>query len=542
MYNTENIRNIIFMGHSGSGKTSLAETMLFEAGAISRKGSVEEGNTVSDYSSIEKERRNSIFSTLMHVLWRGNKINMIDTPGYDDFIGDVICSMKVADTGLLVVNSAHGVEVGTEILWEYTRTFATPTILVINQCDHEQSNFQQTLDQATERFGPTLIPFQYPLKEGLAFNAIIDALRMVMYKFPEDGGKPEKLPIPQSEHAKAMEMHNLIVEAAAENDEGLMEKFFENGTLTEEELTKGLRIALANQQITPVFCCSALRNMGTGRLMSFINDVAPSPADCAPAKLEDGGLLVCNAADPATTLFIYKTMTEPQVGMVSYFKVFSGTVSAGDDFINTDHDHHERMSQIFVAEGKNRTAANQLKAGDLGVTVKLKDSHTNDTLTVKGSKNVILKIKFPESKIRTAVAPPSKNDMEKLMKALHQIQEEDPTLIIEQSAALKQVLLYGQGQLHLDITKYRIEKVNGLVMEFDKPRIMYTETITKSADESYRHKKQSGGAGQFAEVHMRIDPYFEGMPDPHGLTVKNREVEALVCCWWSDRFQIRKCH
>ncbi|MBP7645050.1 MAG: GTP-binding protein, partial [Saprospiraceae bacterium] len=328
MYNTENIRNIIFMGHSGSGKTSLAETMLFEAGAISRKGSVEEGNTVSDYSSIEKERRNSIFSTLMHVLWRGNKINMIDTPGYDDFIGDVICSMKVADTGLLVVNSAHGVEVGTEILWEYTRTFATPTILVINQCDHEQSNFQQTLDQATERFGPTLIPFQYPLKEGLAFNAIIDALRMVMYKFPEDGGKPEKLPIPQSEQAKAMEMHNLIVEAAAENDEGLMEKFFENGTLTEEELTKGLRIALANQQITPVFCCSALRNMGTGRLMSFINDVAPSPADCAPAKLKDGGLLVCNAADPTTTLFIYKTMTEPQVGMVSYFKVFSGTVSA----------------------------------------------------------------------------------------------------------------------------------------------------------------------------------------------------------------------
>ncbi|MFZ1789787.1 MAG: elongation factor G [Saprospiraceae bacterium] len=527
MYNTENIRNIIFMGHSGSGKTSLAETMLFEAGAISRKGSVEEGNTVSDYSSIEKERRNSIFSTLMHVLWRGNKINMIDTPGYDDFIGDVICSMKVADTGLLVVNSAHGVEVGTEILWEYTRTFATPTILVINQCDHEQSNFQQTLDQATERFGPTLIPFQYPLKEGLAFNAIIDALRMVMYKFPEDGGKPEKLPIPQSEHAKAMEMHNLIVEAAAENDEGLMEKFFENGTLTEEELTKGLRIALANQQITPVFCCSALRNMGTGRLMSFINDVAPSPADCAPAKLKDGGLLVCNAADPTTTLFIYKTMTEPQVGMVSYFKVFSGTVSAGDDFINTDHDHHERMSQIFVAEGKNRTAANQLKAGDLGVTVKLKDSHTNDTLTVKGSKNVILKIKFPESKIRTAVAPPSKNDMEKLMKALHQIQEEDPTLIIEQSAALKQVLLYGQGQLHLDITKYRIEKVNGIVMEFDKPRIMYTETITKSADESYRHKKQSGGAGQFAEVHMRIDPYYEGIPDPQGLTVKNREVEAL---------------
>ena len=527
MHNTTEIRNVVFMGHSGSGKTSLAETMLFEAGAITRKGSVEEGNTVSDFSSLEKERRNSIFSTLMHAVWRGNKINMIDTPGYDDFVGEVICSLKVADTGLLVVNTAHGVEVGTEILWEYTRTFHTPTVIVANQCDHDNSNFQATLDQAVERFGNSVIAFQYPVKEGVGFNAIIDALRMVMYVFPDGGGKPIKQEIPQNEMTKAMELHNAIVEAAAENDEGLMERFFENGTLTEEELTKGLRLAMVHQQITPVFCVSATRNMGTGRLMGFINDICPSPADVKPAPLENGKTLVCNSSDPNTTIFIYKTMTEPQVGMVSYFKVYSGTVNSGDDLVNADHQHHERISQLYVSEGKNRTAVNHLKAGDLGVTVKLKDSHTNDTLSVKGSGNVVKKIEFPESKIRTAVRPMGKNDMEKLMKALHQIQEEDPTIKIEQNAALKQVLLHGQGQLHLDITRFRIEKVNGIEMEFEKPRIMYSETITRSAEEAYRHKKQTGGAGQFAEVHMRIEPYYEGMPDPPGLTVRNREIEEL---------------
>lgn len=527
MHNTTEIRNVVFMGHSGSGKTSLAETMLFEAGAITRKGSVEEGNTVSDFSSLEKERRNSIFSTLMHAVWRGNKINMIDTPGYDDFVGEVISSLKVADTGILVVNAAHGVEVGTEILWEYTRTFNTPTIIVANQCDHEQSNFLSTLEQAQERFGHTVIPFQYPVKEGVGFNAIIDVLRMTMYVFPDSGGKPIKQAIPDNEMQRAMQMHNALVEAAAENDEGLMEKFFENGTLTEAELTKGLRIALVHQQITPVFCISALRNMGTGRLMGFINDICPSPADVNPAPLEGGKSLACNPNDPNTAIFIYKTLTEPQVGMVSYFKVYSGTLHTGDDVVNADHAHHERINQIFISEGKNRTNVNNLKAGDLGVTVKLKDSHTNDTLANKGCDYVIQKIKFPESKIRTAVTPLGKNDMEKLMKALHQIQEEDPTIRIEQNSALKQVLLHGQGQLHLDITKHRIEKVNGIEMEFEKPRIMYSETITRSAEEAFRHKKQTGGAGQFAEVHLRIEPYHEGMSDPQGLTVRNRDIEDL---------------
>ena len=332
--------------------------------------------------------------------------------------------------------------------------------------------------------------------------------------------------IPESEIGKAQELHNALVEAAAENDEGLMEKFFDEGSLSEDELAKGLRIALANQEIFPLFIASSERNMGTGRIMGFINDIAPSPLDRPDASLEDGGTLACNSAGP-TTAFIFKTMSEPRIGMVSYFKICSGSLKAGDELVNNSNRSSERFGQLFTANGKTRDSVDELKAGDIGVTVKLKNSHTNQTLTIKGKDHQIEKIHFPAPRIRTAVSPPSKNDMEKLMKALHQIQEEDPTLIIEQSKALKQTLLHGQGQLHLDIIKYRIEKVNNISMEFEKPKIEYRETITKAANGSYRHKKQSGGSGQFAEVHMRIEPFYEGMPPPNGLTVRKTEEDTL---------------
>ncbi len=525
-YDTNSIRNVVLMGHSGCGKTSFAEAMLFESGAITRIGKVQDGNTTSDFTNIEKEKGNSIFATLMHAKWRDNKINIIDTPGFDDFVGEVVSSLKVADTGVMLINTAAGVEVGTEILWEYAENFGTPTIMVFNHMDHDKVDFDTALMQAQNRFGSTILPMQYTPNSGIGFNSIIDALRMVMYVFPDDGGKPEKHPIHEAEMAKAKAMHNAIVEAAAENDDGLMEKYFEAGTLSEEDLTKGLRIALANRQICPAFICSATRNMGSGRIMGFINDIAPSPADCPPALLENGNKLMCSS-DKDTTIFIYKTLSEPQVGMVSYFKVYSGVLKSGDDLYNLDSHHPERFNQIFVAEGKNRTSVTELKAGDIGVTVKLKDSHTNDTLGQKGSKNEIKKIDFPESRIRAAVLPPGKSDMERLIKALHQIQEEDPTLIVEQSAQLKQTILHGQGQLHLDLIKYRIEKVNGIHMEYVRPRIPYRETITSSTNEMYRHKKQSGGSGQFGEVHMRIEPYTEGMPDPQGLTVRKQEIENL---------------
>ena len=525
-YSSKNIRNVTLLGHSGSGKTTLCETMLFESGSIQRRGSVSDGSTVSDHTNIEKERGNTVFSTLMHAKWRDCKINILDTPGSDDFIGEIVSSLKVADTGVVVLNAANGVEVGTEIIWEYIKKNNTPAILVVNQVDHDKSDFDATLEQAKERFGANVLAMQYPLDQGSGFTTIVDALRMTMYQFDADGGKPTKVPIPDSEIGRAQEMHNALVEAAAENDEGLMEKFFEEGSLTEEELAQGLTIALANQEIHPVFCCSAENNMGSGRIMGFINDIAPSPADRPAAMSSTATEIPCNEnADDIA--FIFKTISEPQVGMVSYFKVYSGKIKAGEELYNPSHRVTERLGNIFIANGKSRSSVDELCAGDIGVTVKLKNSHTNESLVQKGTEIEVERMEFPSHRFRTAIAPPSKGDMEKIMKALYQIAEEDPTLEVEQSATLKQTILHGQGQLHLDLIKYRIEKVNNLTIEFDKPRIPYRETITTMAQDSYRHKKQSGGSGQFAEVHMRIEPYYEGMPEPDGLNVRNVELVEL---------------
>ncbi len=521
----KHIRNIVMLGHSHSGKTTLIEDMLYEAKAINRRGSIDAANTISDFTEIEQERKSSLFSKLMHASWKSSKINIIDTPGSDDFIGEILSSIKVADCGLVTLNAAHGVEVGTEILWEYIEKFELPSIFIINQCDHEKSDFDNTLEQAQSRFGHKLIPFQYPLNQGKDFNKIIDALRMVMYEFPSDGGKPIKKAIPDSEMEKAQKMHNAIVEAAAENDDTLMEHFFESGTLDEIELAHGLRKGLAKLTLCPVFCCSALKNMGSGRIMGFVSDICPAPDDRPAAKLVEGELPI-QAGGPVS-IFIYKTMSEPKVGKVSYFKVYSGTLRNGDELINASNRAHERVNQIFISNGKNREPVAELVAGDLGCMVKLKDSHTNDTLSTKGRELQIEPTPFPQPRIRTAFQTENKNDLEKLIKAIHDIQEEDPTLVLEQSQRLKQNILHGQGQLHLDVIKYRIEKMYNLHIEFIKPKIPYLETITRSADTVYRHKKQSGGAGQFAEVHMRIEPYYEGMPDPAGLTVRQRGTDDL---------------
>jgi elongation factor G len=537
IYDTRFLRNVVLLGHSGSGKTSFVECMLYEAKAIQRRGRIEDSNTTSDFTQIEQSRGNSIFSTLMHVSWKDTKINILDTPGSDDFVGEVISALKVADTGIMLLNAKNGVEVGSELIWEYVQAFHTPTIFVINQLDHEKADFDQTFEQAKARFGSKVLAVQYPINAGTGFNAIVDALRMVLYKFPNDGGKPEKHPIPASELEKATAMHQALVEAAAENDETLMEMFFENGALTEEELAKGLTVALAHQQIYPVFCASALKNMGSGRIMGFIHDIAPSPADRPAAPLSDGGSLACDS-NGKTAVFIYKTMSEPNVGNVSYFKVYSGTMNGGDDLTNASNSTVERFNQIFVSEGKTRELISTLRAGDLGVTVKLKNSHTNNTLHIKGGEIAIKEIEFPKARIRTAIAPPSKNDVEKLAKALHILQEEDPTLIFEQSLELKQMILHGQGQLHLEMVKYRLDKVFGIKVDFMKPRIPYRETITKVANHVYRHKKQSGGAGQFAEVHMRIEPYTEGMPLPTDLNVRATEEEKLP---WGGKFVLLNC-
>ena len=523
---TQDLRNVVMLGHSGCGKTTLIETMLYEGGVIKRRGTVENHNTVSDDTDIEHERESTIFSHQMFVNWRNNKINIIDTPGFDDFIGEVVAPLKVADTALIVLNAAAGVEVGTELVWEYIEKYNTPAMFVVNQMDHPKADFEMTLEQAKERFGNKLIEVQYPFNTGDDFNAIIDALRMVMYEFPPEGGKPQKKPIPDSEMEKANQMHNALVEIAAENEEGLMEKYFEEGVLSEEELAKGLTIALAKQQFYPLFIASGLKDMGSGRIMGFIDDIAPSPAE-RPKRVMENGEEVSYDPNDKTTIFIYKTVSEPQVGMVSYFKVITGILKSGDELINNNNGEVERITQLFTSEGKDRIAVDQLAAGDLGVTVKLKATHTNNTLNSKGVNRVVRPIIFPESRIRKAISTESAADMEKLIVALHKIQEEDPTLLVEQSAELKQTILHGQGQLHLDLVKQRLDNDYGIKMFFDNPKISYRETITGKADAEYRHKKQSGGAGQFGEIHMRVENYYDGMPEPEGVNIRQKEIEDL---------------
>ncbi|TNE67239.1 MAG: elongation factor G [Bacteroidetes bacterium] len=531
-YDTKNIRNVVLVGHSGCGKTTFAETMLYESQAITRRGTVEEGNTQSDYTALEQQRGHSLFASLLHCSWRDTKINILDTPGLDDFVGEVVASLKVADTAVVMLNARSGVEVGTELIWEYVDKFETPALFVINQVDHEKSDFEKTLEQATNRFGNRVLPMQFPVNQGPGFNAIVDALRMVMYEFPPEGGKPEKKPIPAEHKARADEMHNALVEAAAENDDALMEKFFEDGTLDEEDLAKGLKIGLAHHQFFPVFCASATQDMGSGRIMGFINDICPNPAERPAADLEKGGSKPCDAS-ARTCVFIYKTVHEAMVGNVSYFKVYSGTLKSGDELINASNSSSERFNALFESEGKNRDQVQELKAGDIGCAVKLKNSHSNQTLNPKGADVQIKKIVFPTPRIRMAVVPPSKAEVEKMANALHSIQEEDPTLKVEQSVELKQTIVEGQGQMHLEIVRTKAEQNFGVHLDYAEPRIPYRETITKEANHMYRHKKQSGGAGQFAEVHMRIEPYFEDMPNPHGLTVKNVDVETLK---WGGKF------
>ena len=526
-YKTKDIRNVGIFGHSGSGKTTLAETMIFESKGTTRRGTISESNTLSDYTNIEKEKEHSIFSTPLHACWKNSKINLIDTPGYDDFVGEVLSTLKVIDTAVMVINAQNGIEVGTEIIWDYIEEYKKPALFVINQMDKDKADYQNALNQLIARFGNKILPIQVPGNSGPGFNQIVDALRMTTYEFTEDGGKPNKTDIPAHLKDQIQDMHNTLVEAAAENDEELMERFFEEGNLSEEELAHGLQIGLSQQSFFPVFICSAENNIGSGRIMGFINDICPSPETAPNGTLESGEELECDANDSAS-IFIYKTISEPNVGTVSYFKVYAGSIKPGDELVNAHNQETERLSNIYLCNGKQRdTIDHSINAGDFGVLLKLKSAHTNDTLNSKGSSRKISPINFPESRIRTAFTANNEKDLEKLIKVLHTMENEDPTLIIEQDPVLKQILLHGQGQLHLDLIKYRIKKVHNLDMNFDRPKIAYRETITTGADSVYRHKKQTGGSGQFAEVHMRVEPYYEGMPDPNDLNVRDRSEEEL---------------
>lgn len=523
---TNKIRNAVLLGHSGSGKTTLAETMLFESGAINRMGKVEEKNTTSDFHGTEKERGHSIFTSLMYVNWKDIKINLIDTPGIDDFIGESLAGLKVADTAVMVINAKEGVEVQNEIHRDYIEEYGTPTIFVVNQMDHEKADYEKSLEQIKERFGNKVVEFQFPYKPNEGFYRIVDALRMTMYEFGEEGGKPKKMPIPDDAIDRAKQMHNNIVEAAAEESEGLMEKYFELGTLEEEDLTKGLQLALGKQNIFPVFCVSSVENKGTGRVMGFIRDICPSPLQRPAISLDDGGELKCDKNDD-TTIFIYKTLTESQIGEMSYFKVCSGILKAGDTLENQMNGEAERLSKLYIVKGNEREDVENLVAGDLGVSVKLKNSHTNNTLNTEGVNREVKRIKFPQTKTRMAVVPPNKADFDRLTNALHTIQEEDPTFVLEYSPELKQTIIHGQGQMHFDMVQQRIKSMYQIDMELERPKIPYRETISKKSEAQYRHKKQSGGAGQFAEIQIRLEPYTDDLPMPKDLNVRREELIEL---------------
>ena len=536
-FDTAHVKNIVLLGHAGSGKTSLAECMLYEAGLISRRGNVAEKNTTGDYHDLEKERGNTIFSKLMHTKWKGYKINIIDTPGYDDFAGEVISALRVADTGIMLLNAVNGVEVGTDIIWEYTEEFKTPMLLAVNKLDDDIADFDKTVAQAKAHFGGKITVVQYPLNTGKEFNAIIDVLKMTMYQFPAGGGKPEKLPIPDSEKEKADELHRQLVEAVAVNDELLMDHYLDKGELDEDEMKEGLHKSLINHDIFPVFCVSAEKDMGSGRIMGFIDNVCPSANEMPAQKTKSGEALPCDGNGPAC-VFIYKTVSEPHVGELSFFKVYSGTVKAGMELVNESTGVYEKFTQLFVMEGNKRIQVNELTAGDIGATLKLKNTHVNNTLHEKGKNLELLPIEFPAANLTMAIETTQKGEEEKLAAALHEIRNEDATLHVEVSPELKQTLIHCRGDMHLAVIKWKIEHLQKIEVRFVRPKIAYRETIRKAADSMYRHKKQSGGAGQFGEVHLRIEPWYEGLPDPGDLHVRARETYDLT---WGGKLVYYNC-
>ncbi|MDA0194735.1 MAG: elongation factor G [Bacteroidetes bacterium] len=536
VYDEKHIKNVVLLGAVKSGKTTLAETMLFEAGIINRRGTVEDKNTVSDFHDVEHERENSVYATSLHTEWRNYKINIIDTPGLDDFIGEIASSIRVADTAVLLLNAHQGVEVGTELIWNYVDKFKKPTIFAVNQVDHPKSDFDAVIESAKERFGAPVTIMQYPVNQGDEFNCIIDLLKMKMYKFGPDGGKPEKLPIPDDQKEKAEQLHNELVEKAAENDETLMELYFEKGTLSEDEMRKGLKIGMMEHSVFPVFCFSAKLNMGSGRMMGFIDNVAPAAMEMPPELTEEGAEVQCDPNQPVS-LFVFKTLVEPYLGKLTFFKVNSGFLKTGQDLINAQTGGHERINQIFIMDGKNRNTVESLAAGDIGATVKLKDTKTNHTLHAAEFPVAYQKIEFPEPRVRVSIEA-EENDLKKLAEISKELGAEDPTLSIQFNKELKQLILSAQGDLHLDVTKWRLKNIYDVGVNFGNPKIPYRETIQKRATAGYRHKKQSGGSGQFGEITITIMPYIDGMANPEGFTIRKKE-EILLS--WGGKLVFYNC-
>ena len=527
LYQTNEIKNIALLGNDGSGKTTLTESLLYEAGIIQRRGRVSQGTTVSDYFPVEQDYGYSVFSTVYHVEYNNKKLNIIDCPGSDDFVGAAITALNVTDTAVLLLNGQYGPEVGTQNHFRYTEKLKKPVIFLVNQLDSEKCDYHNVLDRLQEIYGSKVVPVQYPINEGPEFNALIDVLLMKKYSWKPAGGAPIIEDIPAEEMEKATEMHKALVEAAAENDDTLMEKFFETEQLTEDEMREGIRKGLVTRSIFPVFCVCAGKDMGVRRLMEFLGNVVPF-VDEMPKVHNTRGEEVPVVTDGPTSLYFFKTGIEPHIGEVAYFKVMSGSVKTGDELQNADRGSKERLGQIYVCAGANRQPVDQLNAGDIGCAVKLKDVKTGNTLNGKDTENRFDFIKYPNSKYSRAIKAVNESETEKMMAALLRMRQEDPTWIVEQSKELRQIIIHGQGEFHLRTLKWRLENNEKIQVRFEEARIPYRETITKASRADYRHKKQSGGAGQFGEVHLIVEPYAEGMPDPTLYTFGGQEFRMNI--------------
>ncbi len=537
VYKTNEIKNIAILGGSGTGKTTFAEAILFESGLIKRRGKVDAGNTVSDYYPVEKEYGYSVFSTLLSIEWKDKKMNFIDCPGADDFVGGVISSLNVTDMALMLIDAPSGVEVGTINQFRLTKRLNKPVVFVINQIDHDKADYENTLTNLKEIYGNKVVPVQYPVTSGASFDSIVDVLKRKMYKWAPGATAPEVLEIPANEEERAEEYYQALLEAAAENDDTLMEKYFDKGTLSEEEMREGIQKGMISRDLFPVMCTSAEKNMCVHRVMNFLSIVAPSP-DQMDAPLNEAGEEVKPDSNAPASLFFFKTTVEPHIGEVSYFKVMSGIIKEGDDFTNANRLSKERLAQIYSVAGQLRSKVDEMQAGDIGAAVKLKNVRTGNTLNEKGSEQKFDFIKYPEPRYRRAIRSKNESDSEKMSEAINRMREEDPTWKVEISKELKQTIVSGQGEFHLRTLKWRLENNDKIEIEFLEPKIPYRETITKIARADYRHKKQSGGAGQFGEVHLIVEPYVEGEPVPstykfngQEFKIQSRDVQTIDLEW-----------
>ena len=515
-YPTERIRNIGLIGHGGSGKTSFAEAILYSAGVTTRLGRIQEGNTVSDFHPDEIAQQGSIHLSLLHCEWKDTKINILDMPGYMDFVGEVKSGLKVSDIALLFLKSVEGIEIGTEMAWKFTEEYKNGVILVVNKLDAEHSKFDEIVQQAKERFGPGVVVVQFPVNEGPSFDSIVDLLKMKMLKFSNDlSGNYTEEEIPAEVKDKAEKLHEELIESIAETDEELLNSFLENGTLSEEELKSGFKKALSERQVFPVFCADSYHNMGIKPILDFIVDYCPNPAERPPVEVKfksDEGktaeLKYDSSAEPV--VFIFKTVAEAHVGEFSFFKVYSGEISRGIDLINQSNGTSERLSQLYIINGKDRKEVQKFFAGDIGAVVKLKGTHTNDTLSSKSFQVVVPPIEFPEPVIQFAIISKNKGDEEKIAAGLHALHEEDPTFVFTVDNELQQTLISGQGETHLMMITKRLKERYGVEVELGEPKIPYRETIKGKAREQGKYKRQTGGRGQYGDVWLALEPLPRG--------------------------------